>query len=51
MTEDDPTWAQAECYEQNWCKLDGKSIKYQELYQELIDHIRNKRNRILDNIL
>lgn len=33
VTEDDDDWAQAECYESNWCLCDGKYIDPKELYE------------------
>lgn len=32
ITEDDDDWAQAECYEVNWCRCDGKHIDSKVLY-------------------
>jgi hypothetical protein len=32
ITEDDDDWAQAECYEVNWCRCDGKHMDSKVLY-------------------
>lgn len=32
ITEDDDDWAQAECYEINWCRCDGKHMYSKVLY-------------------
>lgn len=32
-TEDDDDWAQAECYEVNWCRRNGKHMDSKELYE------------------
>ena len=33
ITEDDDDWAQAECYEVNWCRCNGKHMYSKELYE------------------
>ena len=33
ITEDDDDWAQAECYEVNWCRYNDKHISSFELYE------------------
>ena len=33
ITEDDDDWAQAECYELNWCRCNGKHMDSKELYE------------------
>ena len=33
ITEDDDDWAQAECYEVNWCRCNGKHMDSKELYE------------------
>ena len=33
ITEDDDDWAQAECYESNWCLCNNEYINPKELYE------------------
>lgn len=33
ITEDDDDWAQAECYEVNWCRCNNEYMNSKELYE------------------
>jgi hypothetical protein len=46
-TEDDDDWAQAECYEMNWCHCNDKHIEADEVYQL----IENYKSVVRDNKL
>lgn len=46
-TEDDDDWAQAECYEMNWCHCNDKHIEADEVYQL----IENYKSVVRDNLL
>ena len=47
ITEDHDDWAQAECYESNWCLCNDKHIKADEVYKL----IENYKSIIRDNKL
>jgi hypothetical protein len=46
-TEDDDDWAQAECYEMNWCHCNDKNIEADEVYKL----IENYKSVVRDNVL
>jgi hypothetical protein len=46
-TEDDDDWAQAECYEINWCNCNDKHIEAGEVYKL----IENYKSVVRDNLL
>ncbi len=47
ITEDHDDWAQAECYESNWCLCNDKHIKADEVY----NLIENYKSVVRDNKL
>ena len=47
ITEDNDDWAQAECYEVNWCDCNGRNIS-PDVVHKLIE---NYHSEIRDNIL
>lgn len=50
-TEDDDDWAQAECYENNWCVKNGKWIKPEEVFNLIENFQQLNRDFKLKEIL
>ena len=50
-TEDADDWAQAECYENNWCVKNGKWIKPEEVFNLIENFQQLKRDFKLKEIL
>ena len=46
-TEDDDDWAQAECYEMNWCQCNNKHIEADKVHKL----IENYKSVVRDNVL
>jgi hypothetical protein len=38
ITEDDDDWAQAECYQSNWCQCNDKNVTADEVYQLIVNY-------------
>lgn len=47
ITEDRDDWAQAECYEVNWCRCNDKHVNADEVY----NLIENYKSVVRDNLL
>jgi hypothetical protein len=50
ITEDDDDWAQAECYENNWCLCNGEHIKSEEVYKIIENYKSVVRDKALNDL-
>jgi hypothetical protein len=50
ITEDDDDWAQAECYECNWCQCNDKNVTADEVYQLIVNYKSIIRDNKLNEI-
>lgn len=50
-TEDHEDWAQAECYEQNWCTCDDEECNKEDLLDLIVNYKSELREYKIDSIL
>lgn len=51
ITEDDDDWAQAECYEVNWCHCNDKNISPDVVHKLIENYHSEIRDKILNQLI